>query len=141
MASWKQVKEIALALPGASERASRGQLQWRVTDRLFVWERPLRPKEAQELGAAAPDGPIMGARVEHLGAKAALLAVNPAIYFTTSHFERSPIVLVRLQPIGLDELSETIAEAWLTRASRKAAEAYLQSLAEEPRGGDGSARS
>jgi hypothetical protein len=141
MASWEQVKEIALALPGASERSTRGHLQWRVGERLFVWERPLRPKEAQELGSAAPDGPILGARVEHLGAKAALLAAEPDIYFTTSHFEHSPIVLVLLERIDLEELGETIAEAWLTRASRKAAEAYLQSLSERHRGGESSARS
>jgi hypothetical protein len=141
MVSWEQVKEIALALPGASERTSRGHLQWRVGERLFVWERPLRLKEVQELGSTAPDGPILGARVEHLDARAALLAADPSVYFTTSHFDRSASVLVRLQQIDLDELRETIAEAWLTRAPRKAAEAYLRSLPEKHRADDGPAGS
>ena len=74
MAGWEQVREIALALPGCEERVSRERLQWAVGGKLFVWERPLRAREVEELGAAAPDGPIMGARVEHLHAKEALLA-------------------------------------------------------------------
>src|SRR5207245_8505514 len=77
MAIWDDVQRLALAMPQADERVSRGGRQWRVGDRLFVWERPLRPKEVEELGAAAPDGPILGARVEHLIAKEALLADDP----------------------------------------------------------------
>ena len=43
-------------------------------DKLFVWKRPLRRSDLEALGDAAPDGPILGARVEHLVAKEALLA-------------------------------------------------------------------
>ena len=64
MASFQDVRRIALALPQAEERVSRALLQWRVDDKLFVWERPLRKKEVQALGDSAPDGPILGARVE-----------------------------------------------------------------------------
>lgn len=125
MASWDEVARIALALPLASERISRERRQWRVKDKLFVWERPLRAKEIEALGAAAPDGPILGARVEHLGAKEALLADNPDLYFTTPHFEGYPAILVRLERIGTEDLEEVITEAWLARAPPKAAAAYL----------------
>src|SRR5664279_6463475 len=99
MASWEDVARISLALAETSERVSREKRQWRVKDKLFVWERPLRAKEIEELGEAAPDGPILGARVEHLGAKEALLADDPQLFFTTPHFDGYPAILVRLERI------------------------------------------
>ena len=77
MASLDDVRAIALTLPESSERSSRGQLQWRVRDKLSVWERPLRGSDLRALGDAAPDGPILGARVEHEGAKQALIQSEP----------------------------------------------------------------
>jgi hypothetical protein len=125
MATWEDVRLLALALPDTSERVSRGRCQWRVGDKLFVWERPLRPKEVDALGANAPDGPILGARVEHLGAKEALLNDDPDIFFTTDHFDGYPAVLVRLDSISAAELNEVIVEAWLARAPRRLAKAYV----------------
>jgi hypothetical protein len=69
MATWDDVRRLALALPETSERESRGLRGWRVKDKGFVWERPLRRADYAALGDDAPDGPILGARVEHLGAK------------------------------------------------------------------------
>jgi hypothetical protein len=100
MAGWDEVRRIALAMPEASERVARGLRQWRVREKLFVWERPLRPREIGALGAAAPTGPILGARVEHLAAKQVLLASEPRMFFTTPHFEGYPAVLVRLEKRG-----------------------------------------
>ena len=128
MASWDDVRRIALALPETSERPAYGSAAWRVRDKLFVWERPLRNKELDELGAAAPDGPILGARVEDLVAKEALLADEPDLYFTTAHFDGYPSVLVRLERIGEEDLRELIAEAWLSRAPKRLAQAYLDEL-------------
>ncbi len=91
-----------------------------------MWERPLRDKEVTELGDAAPDGPILAARVEHVGAKEALLADDPGVYFTTSHFEGYAAILVRLDRIALDELEEVITEAWLARAPKRLVDAYLK---------------
>jgi hypothetical protein len=125
MASWEDVRRIALALPEASERVSREKRQWRVKDKLFVWERPLRAKEVEELGEAAPDGPILGARVEHLGAKEALLADDSSAYFTTSHFTGYAAILVRLDRIAVEDLDEVIVEAWFARAPKKLVDAYL----------------
>jgi hypothetical protein len=112
-----------MALPEASERTSRGNRQWRVKDKLFVWERPLRRPDLEALGADAPDGPILGARVEHLGAKEALLRSD--VFFTTPHFDGYPSVLIRLDVIGLEDLEDVIVEAWLCRAPKRAAQAYL----------------
>jgi hypothetical protein len=126
MASWTDVSAIALALPETSERVSREQRQWRVREKLFVWERPLRGKEIEALGGNAPDGPIVGARVEHLGAKAALLAEDPSIFFTTPHFDGYPAILMRLERAGVEDLREVITEAWLARAPKRLARAYME---------------
>ena len=67
MASWDDVRRIALALPETSERPAHGNTAWRVRDKVFVWERPLRPADLRALGGTAPAGPILGVRVEHLG--------------------------------------------------------------------------
>jgi hypothetical protein len=125
VASWDDVRRIALALPEASERSSHGHASWRVRDKGFVWERPLRPADIRALGETAPTGPILGARVEHLGAKAALLADDPDVFFTTPHFDGYPAVLVRLDRIALEDLKEVIVEAWLARAPRRLAQEYV----------------
>jgi hypothetical protein len=125
VASWDDVRRIALALPAAEEHVSRDLRQWRVKDKLFVWERPLRRSDLEALGDAAPDGPILGVRVEHLVAKEALLADDSGVFFTTPHFNGYPAVLVRLEHIGLDDLDEVITEAWLARAPKRLAKAYL----------------
>jgi hypothetical protein len=106
--TWDDVRRLALSLPEAEERESRGRAQWRVREKLFVWERPLRASDLRALGANAPEGPILAARVEHLVAKEALLADDPRVYFTTPHFDDYPAVLVRLDEISQDELQELV---------------------------------
>jgi hypothetical protein len=125
MATWDDVRRIALALPETSERTSRELRQWRVKDKLFTWERPLRRADREALGEGAPEGPILGVRVEHLVAKEALLASDPGVFFTTPHFDGYAAVLVRLDRIDLGELEDVIVEGWLTRAPKRLAQAYV----------------
>ena len=129
VADWDDVRRLALALPETSERLSRGLRQWRVKDKLVVWERPLRRSDLDALGDAAPDGPILGARVEHLGAKEALLADDPGVFFTTPHFDGYPAVLVRLDRIAVGDLDEVVVEAWLARAPARLVKAFLDARA------------
>src|SRR5689334_4944110 len=124
MATWDDVSRLALALPEAIEADMRGQRAWKVKDKLFVWERPLRQSDLKALGDAAPDGPILGARVEHLIAKEALIADDPGVFFTTPHFDGYPAVLIRLEEISLEILEEVVVEAWLARAPRRVAERF-----------------
>jgi hypothetical protein len=125
VADWDDVRRIALALPETSEQSSRGLASWRVRDKGFVWERPLRPADLRALGEGAPTGPVLGARVEHLIAKEALLADDPKIFFTTPHFDGYPAVLVRLDEITVEDLEEVIVEAWLARAPKRVAQEYV----------------
>jgi len=125
VATFDDVARMALALPETDEKLSRDMRQWRVKEKLFVWERPLRKSDLAALGASAPDGPILGARVEHLGAKEALVQDASGIYFTTPHFDGYPASLVRLEAIGLEELEELVIEAWLARAPARLVKTYL----------------
>jgi hypothetical protein len=124
VATWEDVRRIALSLPETSERTSRDNAQWRVKDKLFVWERPLRKSDLEALGKSAPDGPILGARVEHELEKQVLIQNDPNVFFTTPHFDGYPAILVQLEKIPSDELEEVITEAWLCRAPKRVVAAY-----------------
>ncbi len=125
MATWDDVDRIALALPETAERPAWGGRMWRVRDKGFVWERPLRKSDLVALGDAAPDGPILGAKVEHLVAKEALLQDDSGVFFTTPHFDGYPAVLVLLDRIDVETLEEVITEAWLNAAPKRLVAAYL----------------
>ena len=120
MATWDDVARLALALPEATEGPTHGgNRSWRVRDKQFAWQRPLRPRDLAELGDAAPAGPVLGAYVPDVGARSALIADSPDVYFTTAHFAGHPSVLVRLAVIDPDELAELLDEAWACRAPRR----------------------
>jgi hypothetical protein len=125
VASWDDVRRLALVLPQTSETTSRDHAFWRVGKRGFVWERPLRTSDLAALGDAAPTGPILGARVEHLVAKEALLASDPDVFFTTPHFDGYAAVLVQLDRIAVEDLHEVVVEAWLAVATPRLVKAYL----------------
>jgi hypothetical protein len=122
MASWEDVERIVSVLP---DTGLKGPRQWTVHGKLFVWERPLRAKDLDELGDAAPAEPPVAFRVADEGEKAALLGDDPAVFFATSHFDGYPIVLARLDRVAVPELEELLEDAWLSRAPRRLAQEYL----------------
>jgi len=133
MATWRDVRRIALALPGAAEEtSSTGRSHWTVNGKFFTWERPLRRSDLAALGDRAPEGPILGVYTADLELKEVLLASNPAVYFTTPHFDGYPAVLVQLEKITASELKDIIVEAWLARAPKRVAAAYLEKPKKAP---------
>jgi hypothetical protein len=120
MATWEDVRRIALALPETGEKLSWGTPAWQVRGKGFVWDRPLRQSDGR-----AEDGPILGVRVADEGVKQALIADDPAVFFTIPHFDGYPAVLVRLDRIGVPELDEVITEAWLLKAPKRLAREFL----------------
>ena len=119
MATWDDVARVCLALPGTAESTTYGSRSWKVADKLFVWERPLRRRDLEELGEDAPTGPVLGARVPDEGAKRALVAAQPDVYLTTGHFDGYPAVLARLEELDETALTELAGEAWACRAPRR----------------------
>lgn len=127
MANWNQVRRIALALPESAEGFGHGSARWSVRDKMFAWERPLRPSDLSALGSEAPKGAILAVRVPNLLAKEALLAADPDVCFTTPHFDGYPAVLIRLGRIKVAQLEDLIVEAWLARAPKRLAQEYRDS--------------
>ena len=125
MATWDDVRQLALALPAAAEPSP---LVFRVKDKLFAWERPLRKSDYAALGDRAPDGPILGARVPAVDMKDVLIADAPDVFFTTPHFNGYPAILVRLPNISREQLEELLEEAWLAVAPKRLANSYLERL-------------
>jgi hypothetical protein len=119
MATWNDVRRIANSLPEVTEGEHWGSTAWRVRDKSFAWERPLRSSDLEELGEDAPQGPIVAVRVPEVGMKEALIASDPQVYFTIPHFDGYPAILVLLDKIDRAELEELIIEAWLSRAPKR----------------------
>jgi hypothetical protein len=125
VATWNDVARIVGELALTSEQSPR---DWRVGKKLLAWERPLRPSDRDALaaqGAPPPEGDILGVRVSDEGVKFALVNDDPAVYFTTPHFDGYAAVLVKLDAIDVADLEELITEAWLTQAPRKLVQEFL----------------
>jgi hypothetical protein len=127
MASWRDVRRLALALPDTSERTSYGNPAWAVRDKPFAWERPLRAADIAALGDNAPKGAILGIRTDGLEMKKALIASDPTVFFTTPHFDGYAAVLIRLGKITPAKLERVLVDAWLARAPKRLASEFLQS--------------
>jgi hypothetical protein len=126
MATWDDVRRIALALPETSEEVRRTNLVWKVRTKPFAWERPLGKGDRAALGDAAPDGDILAVRIAQIELREALIASDPAVYFTIPHFSGFPAVLVRLGVVDERELTEALGEAWLCMAPKRLADDFLK---------------
>jgi hypothetical protein len=125
MATWDDVASIIGELQLTDERSPH---EWRVGKKLIAWERPLRKSDREALAALGiepPEGDILGVRVADEGVKFALIADEPDVYFTTSHFDGYPAVLVKLAEIDELGLRELIVEAWLTQAPKRLVQEFL----------------
>jgi hypothetical protein len=64
-------------------------------------------------------------RTDGLDGKEALLGSFPEQFFAIPHFDGYPAVLVRLDAIDAELLREVVTDAWLLRAPKRLAEAWL----------------
>ena len=120
--------ELALALPEAAKELSEdGRPAYRVHGKLFCCQRGRRADALDpETGERLDD--VLMFRVADLDVKDLLLADARGIFFTTSHFDGYSAVLVRipqLERLDHEELGDLVAEAWLTRAQKRVAKAWL----------------
>ena len=125
MASWDDVRSIALDLPGAVEDRGGTTTAWRVGSKAFAWERVLRRGEREQLGDRAPEGPALGLRTADPDAVDALVAARPEVFFTVAGYGVHPMVLVDVEHATFDDLDEAITDAWLSRTSKRAAREFL----------------
>jgi hypothetical protein len=120
--------ELALALPQATKEVSDdGRPSYLVHGKRFCLQRSRRPDAVDpETGERLDD--VLMFRVADLDVKELMLTDERGIYFTTPHFNGYPAVLVRIPDLGRlerDELHDLVAEAWLTRAQKRVAKAWL----------------
>jgi hypothetical protein len=122
------LEELAMAMPLATKEVTTdGRPAYFVHGKLFCFHRGRRPDAVDpETGERLHD--VLMFRVEDLGVKELLLADERGLFFTTPHFGGYPAVLMRipdLARIDREELHELVAEAWLTRAQKRVARAWL----------------
>jgi hypothetical protein len=115
-------------MPGVTvERGPKGNEVYQVSRRSFVFFRTPRPDAVDPTTGERYDDVIVLWVATDID-KEALVADETTPYFTTSHFDGHPSVLIRASRIGeltRDELAETVYDAWLARASKTAARRWL----------------
>ena len=127
MVSVDDVALMASELPEVTVGERYGNRTWLVAGKAFAWERPFSKADVKRFGdATPPDGPILAVRVEDLGEKEAVLAAQPAAFFTIPHFDGYPAVLVQLRKVGKRALRDALEDGWLACAPPKLADAYIE---------------
>jgi len=123
--------ELALSMPEATKDVSEdGRPSYLVHGKMFCFHRGPRPDAIDPATGERMDDVLMF-RVDSLEEKDLILADDRGVYFTTPHFRGYPAVLVRipdLARIDRDELGELVAGAWMTRAHKRLAKAWLAGL-------------
>jgi hypothetical protein len=125
VASWDDVNRVALELPGVEVAPAGVQWSAKVKGKLVAWERPMRKGDLEHLGDRAPAGDVLAVKVADEGVKHAYIADDPAVFFTTPHFQGYPAVLVVLDAVAEDEVRELLTEAWLGVAPRRVVKEFL----------------
>ena len=139
MATMADLDELALSLPQTTKDVSAdGRPSYLAHGKMFCFHRSQRPDAVDpETGERMDD--VLMFRVADLDVKELMLADDRGVFFTTPHFNGYPAILMRipdLARIDRDELEELVVEAWLTRAQKRVAKAWLaeHGVPDEPAG-------
>ncbi len=119
------IHELARGMPGATVTAD-GRV-YQVSGRSFIFFRTSRP-DAVDPDTGERYNDVIVFWVASDEEKQALVLDDSTPFFTTSHFNGHPSVLLRGSRIGeldRDELAEIVYDAWLARAGKRAAAAWL----------------
>jgi hypothetical protein len=129
MATMADLDQLALALPQtAKELSDDGRPSYLVHGKLFCFHRGRR-RDATDPATGERFDDVLMFRVADLGVKELMLSDERGIFFTTPHFDGYPAVLMHipdLARIDRDELQDAVVEAWLTRAQKRVAKAWLE---------------
>lgn len=123
MARQKDVRRIALSLPGVSE--GKDHFAFSVLNKgkpkgfAWVWLERVEPKKPR-----VPCPEVLAVRVRDQAEKAALLAGDPEIFFTEPHYNGFPAVLVRLPAVTSAQLRSLLVAAWRWQAPQALVEGH-----------------
>ena len=121
MSALDVVDAVALGLPGVTKALDDGRPGYSVGGKWFCFHR----KQRKDTGDLTD---VFVFRVDGLEEKELLLADVRGIFFTTPHWGSTAAVLTRipqLDELDEDELRDLVIEAWLTRAPKRVAKAWL----------------
>lgn len=121
MSALAVIDEAALALPEVTKELVEGRRRYLVARTWFCFHRARR-KDTGELTD------VFVFRVEGSDEKELLLADARGIFFSNAHWATTAAVLARiahLDSLGEDELRELVVGAWLARAPKRVAKAWL----------------
>ena len=135
MATLADLDELALSLPHATKELSDdGRPSYLVHGKFFCFHRRRR-RDAVDPQTGERLDDVLVFRVEDLGVKELMLADDRGVFFTTPHFDGYAAVLMRipdLARIEREELRDVVVEAWLTRAQKRVAKAWLSEHGASP---------
>jgi hypothetical protein len=128
MATMGDLDRLALAMPATTKEVSEdGRPTYLAHGKMFCFHRRPRPDAVDPATGERLDD-VLAFRVDDLDAKDLLLADPRGIFFTTPHWNGYAAVLMRipdLERIDEAELRDLVVEAWLTRAQKRVAKAWL----------------
>jgi hypothetical protein len=105
----EEIRRIALSLPGVKEGTSYGTKAFRVASQLFI--------------RVHPEGDVLIVRCSQ-DQRDILVSIDPSIYFFTDHYRNYPWVLVRLNRIHSDALTDLMEQAWRSVTPKKLVNAF-----------------
>ena len=114
MATQRDVRRIALSLPGTTEDPK--EFRFLVDGKMFVW---LWPERVDPKRARVPNPDVLVVRVGGEIDKQVVLAMDRKVFFTEPHYDGYAAVLVRLPLIDVDLLTDIVTDAWRSRAPRR----------------------
>ena len=124
----EDVHQLAMSMPHVTIwPGPQGNPVYQVGGKSFVFFRTPRPDATDpETGERYPDVIVFWVPSE--SDKQAWVQDETSPFFTTSHFDGHPSVLLRASRVGeltVQELTEVVQDAWLSRASPRRAAAWL----------------
>jgi hypothetical protein len=105
MPTWEDVCEIAGRMPEVEQATAYGTPALRVKGKFMCRLR------------SGPDALV--ARVLDLQEAEALVKGQPDVFFSMPHYDNYPYVLVHLDAISAQQLTEVVEDAWRTQAPKK----------------------
>jgi hypothetical protein len=128
MATMADLDELALAMPQTTKELSGdGRPTYLVHGKFFCFHRSRR-RDAIDPDTGERLDDVLVFRVADVGVKELMLADDRKIFFTTPHWDGYSAVLIRIPDLARldrDELEDAVVEAWLTRAQKRVAKAWL----------------
>jgi hypothetical protein len=128
MTTMADLDALAMAMPLVTKEVSEdGRPSYHVHGKLFCFHRSRRPDAIDAATGERLDDVLMF-RVADQDEKELLLGSRPDVFFTTPHFNGYPAVLTRIPQLALldrTELRDLVVDAWLTRAQKRVAKAWL----------------